>query len=303
MPTFSRIVPVLAACWLAASAFQPPRADTSATPSDDLGALSDDFNDAASLGNWKQFHQAEGWPSMVARAEVGGIAKGLLYLEPTTSGWYADFHGAFMYKEVTGDFFVTSRLKITGKTAELPATTWSLAGLMVREARPTATPANWKPNGENWLFLTAGIAEPVGQPVFESKTTVNSRSNLKLRPAKTGWVELGIMRVRAAFVLLYRYDGETQWHVHERFYRRDMPRTVQVGLNAYTDWYSAQQYHNDPMRFNTTIVSNGKPDLGLHVDYVRFQRPGYQASSPMADASELTDYTLSNAELLKTLRL
>ncbi|WP_400194348.1 hypothetical protein [Hymenobacter sp. B81] len=268
-----------------------------------MATLSEEFSDATGLSRWKQFHEAEGWPSMVARADIGRAAKGHLYLEPTTSGWYADFHGAFMYKEITGDFLVTSRLKVTGKTTELPATTWSLAGLMVREARPTVKPANWQPNGENWLFLTAGIAEPAGQPVFESKTTVNSRSNLKLRPAKAGWVELGILRVRAAFVLLYRYEGEQQWQVHERFFRRDMPRTVQVGLNAYTDWYSARQYHNDPLKFNTTVVTNGKPDLALHVDYVRFQRPKFQPATPYSDGSELTDYTMANEQLLKAVNL
>jgi hypothetical protein len=51
------------------------------------------------------------------------------------------------------------------------------------------------------------------------------------------------------------------------------PGTLQVGLNAYTDWYTAEPMHGDPLKFNTTVVRDGKPDLALEVDWVRFERP------------------------------
>ena len=271
-------------------------------PKDDLQILSDEFNDEKSLVNWKQFHETEGWMTMTRLLDANKTSAGNLYIEPATSGWYADFHGAFLFKEVTGDFLATTRLKVTGKNSELPTALWSLAGLMVREPRPNANKDNWKPSGENWLFFTTGIAEPAGRLVFETKSTVNSRSNLKLRPARAGWVELGIARVRSAFVLLYRYDGETKWQIQERFHRRDLPRTLQVGVNAYSDWYGAQEFHNDPLKFNTVAVKNGKADLVLTVDYVRFRRL-HSKTPPRSDAGELTDYGLSNEELLKTLGL
>lgn len=269
---------------------------------DDLQGLSDEFTDEKSLANWKQFHEAEGWMTMTKTLDVNKTGAGNLYFEPTVSGWYEDFHGAFLFKEVTGDFLATTRLKVSGKTGELPTALWSLAGLMVREARPGVTKDSWNPHGENWLFFTTGIAEPAGQPVFETKSTANSRSNLKLRPAKTGWVELGIARVRSAFIMLYRYDGETKWTVQERFHRRDMKRTVQVGINAYSDWYSAREFHNAPLKFNTIAVKDGKADLVVHVDYVRFRRLPVKIS-PRSDAGELTDFSLNNDELLKTLGL
>ena len=78
---------------------------------------------------------------------------------------------------------------------------------------------------------TLALADRLDTPVFESKTTVNSRSNLKLRPARAGWAELGIARIGPTFVLLVR-QGDEPWRVHERFYRMDLPRTVQVGLVA-----------------------------------------------------------------------
>ena len=240
---------------------------------DDLAALSDEFASGASLRRWTQFHEAERWPSMVRRLEVR--RGGELYLEPHTSGWYADFHAPFMYREVTGDFVVTARLRADGIGGGVPTSQWSLAGLMARAPR-TVTRETWTPNGENWVFVTAGVAEEPGVPVFETKTTVNSRSRLRLHPAREGWVELRITRVGAAFELATRSDGEP-WVVRDRFDRPDLPATLQVGLNAYTDWYHARSMHDDPRRFNTTVLTDGTPDMGLRVDWVRFARP---ASAP-----------------------
>lgn len=89
---------------------------------------------------------------------------------------------------------------------------------------------------------------------------------MKLRPAKTGWAESGLARVRSAFILLYRYDAETKWTIQERFHRRDLGRTLQVGINAYSDWYSAKEFHNDPLKFNAVAVKESKADLVLTVD-------------------------------------
>jgi hypothetical protein len=268
---------------------------------DDLQSLSDEFTDEKSLANWKQFHEVEGWRSMIKTLDVNKTTAGSLHLEPSVAGWFEDYQGAFIFKEVTGNFLVTARVKTRGKETEMPTALWSLAGLMVRAPRPEATKDKWQPRGENWLFFTTGVADPVTQPVFESKTTGNSKSNLKLRPAKTGWVELGIARVRSAFILLYRYDGETKWTVHERFHRRDLPRAVQVGLNAYSGGSTHEE--QEPFKFNTMQSKNGKADLILNVDYVRFRRLNYEVSSPRSDASDLTDYSLTSDELLKKLGL
>ena len=271
------------------------------TGTDDLQSLSDEFTDEKSLAGWKQFHEAEGWRSMIKTIDVNKSSAGSLTLEPAVAGWFEEYQGAYIFKEVMGNFFVTARVKTRGRETELPTALWSLAGLMVRAPRPDSTKDKWIQRGENWLFFTTGVADPATVPVFESKTTSNSKSNLKLRPAKTGWVELGIARVRSAFILVYRFDGETKWTVHERFHRRDLPRSLQVGINAYSGGSTHEE--QDPFKFNTMQSKNGKSDLILNVDYVRFRRLNYEVSSPRSDASELTDYSLSNDELLKKLGL
>ena len=65
-------------------------------PADDLLSLSDEFGDEKSLAGWKQFHEAEGWMSMTRVVDVNSTSKGNLHFEPTTSGWFEDFHGAFV---------------------------------------------------------------------------------------------------------------------------------------------------------------------------------------------------------------
>lgn len=256
----------------------------------EVARLSDEFGAAASLASWSRFDKAEGWPDMLKRAEV---RDGMLVLEPWTSGWYAEFHAPFMFKEVTGGFVATARLRIRGKESELPGETWSLGGLMVREPRAESGKKR-EPRGENWLFLTTGIAFEKGKPVFETKSTVNSRSNLKLAPAKAGWVELRIVRVGPNFILLSRYEGE-KWQVRERFFRTDLPRTLQVGLNVYTGWDSAQDFQNDPDGFNTTVLKDRRADAILEVDWVRFERPSLpEGTNVMA----LTDWATSEAQLL-----
>ena len=256
----------------------------------ELAPLSDEFAAKESLAKWTRFDASEGWPDMLKRAE---IADGKLVLEPWTSGWYAEFHAPFLFKEVTGSFVATARVRVRGKESEIPSEPWSLAGLMVREARPQSGKA-WEPRGENWLFLTTGIAQETGKPVFETKTTVNSRSNLKLAPAKSGWVELRVVRVGPNFILLSKYDGE-KWQVRERFFRTDLPRTVQVGVNVYTGWNSALDFQNDPKKFNTTVLKDRKADAILEVDWIRFERPNVPAGTNLM---ALTDWSTPDAQLL-----
>ncbi len=202
-------------------------------PENELGALSDEFSGAATVaadGRWHWFHERNGWPTMLRRADVNATAAGELYMEPALSGWFADNHAPFLFQTVTGDFDVTTRVRSAPASGgdSLPRATWSLVGLMAR-VPSSATPANWAPFRENWLFITTGTAEAPGVPVFETKSTVNSGSNLKLRPARAGWVELRMVRLRETFLLLSRLPGET-WQVRERVLRRDVPSTMQIGI-------------------------------------------------------------------------
>jgi hypothetical protein len=286
----------------------PPGAVLACTPApspadDDLVPLGDEFSGDAPDGRWRWFHEANGWPSMLRAADVGRTRAGHLTLEPALSGWFADYHGPFLYQTVAGDFDVTARVRAGSAAApgdSLPRSLWSLVGLMARAPRPVS-PATWAPRAENWLFLTTGTAEAPGVPVFETKSTVNSGSNLKLRPGRSGWVELRLVRLRETFLLLSRLPGE-RWRVRERVLRRDLPGAVQVGVTAYSDGTSAPPAMADPAAYNTAAPAEraryGRPDLRAAVDYVRVRRP-----PRLSDVAPdwLVDHDVSEATLLRFL--
>jgi hypothetical protein len=238
------------------------------------------------------------------------VRQGMLQLQPKASGWYADYQAPFIYKTFAGDFDVRTRIKVSGANAELPTADWSLAGLMVRQPKRT-TSADWQPRQENWLFITTGVADNVQLPVVETKTTNNSLSNLKLRPAKAGWVELRMVRIDAAFILLRKYDGE-KWEVMDRFYRPLLRGPLQIGLAAYSGWNTiSPDLQRTPKLFNET-VANTPADLLLQADFIRFKKPAadlsqieglydkkYTGTGYYTLANLLTDYAISNETLLK----
>ena len=269
-------------------------------------ALNDDFKKENDLSGWKWLHDTEGWPDKVLKKEW---KDGVLRLDMGTSGWFADKNAPFLYKEIKGDFDVRARIRATGLSSSVSTTVWSLGGLMVRIPKRSGKD-QWKPKDENWMFITTGVAEEPGKQVIETKYTLNSKSNLKLRDARAEWITLRITRVGNAFIMLYKYDSDKSWTVHDRFYLVDWPPVLQVGLNGYTNSMAVPGdiLWNDPLKFNSEKFDHlGKPDFQLSVDYVYFGTPAvnFNASNPGKQwlngvyANRLVDYSVSNAEILK----
>lgn len=240
---------------------------------DDLSGLNDEFDRPETLTTWKRHDVVEGWPSQWKTLEVSG---GLLRIEPYSSAWVDGYRAPFVFREVTGDFVVTTRIRARGQQTDVPKSGWSLTGLMARAPRPGVTPGTWTTTGENWVFLTVGTADAVGQPQLEDKTTRSGRSRLRTRPSRPGWVELRLARVGPAVLLLRRFEGEA-WVLHQRFEREDLPPTLQVGVNAYTDFdrFSERVASRElsAAEYNRQVYRDGNPDLISEVDWIRFARP------------------------------
>lgn len=268
-----------------------------------------DFNSMDDLSGWKWLHDTEGWPDKVRKKEV---KDGKLMLEMGTSGWFADKNAPFLYKEITGDFDVQARVRASGVKTDISETQWSLGGLMVRVPKRSGKD-QWKPKEENWMFMTTGVAEEPGKQVIETKYTINSKSNLKLRDAKAAWITLRIVRLGNAFIMLYKYDSDKAWTVHDRFYLVDWPPVLQVGLNGYTNSYAVPGNISwgDPLKFNSETFDHlGKPDFVLSVDFVRFAKPkvNYDVQGNPGKqwlnqvySNRLVDYSVTNNEVLKLL--
>lgn len=234
----------------------------------DLRALSTRFDRPESLQGWQQF-QVMGWEP---KWETPKVESGRLVLRPKSSGWFEDNTAGHLYREVTGDFIVTTRIKVEGTRTAVPQRSFSLAGLFIRAPR-TFNQANWKPKQENWLFFSVGTAFPAGRSQFEIKSTYNSLSTLKIFDAKTGWMRLRIARSGELFTLLYQEEGSSNWKVLDQFIRPDLPATLNVGLTAYADYDSVAPIYPDYKRYNEQGTPTQNADLIAYVESISFRRP------------------------------
>jgi hypothetical protein len=241
---------------------------TATAAPNDLQALSTRFDRPEALQGWQEF-QVAGWAS---KWEPPQIEQGQLVLRPKSSGWFEDNTAGHLYREVTGDFIVTTKLKVAGTQSPVPQRSFSLAGLLIREPR-RLTKTTWTPKGENWLFFSLGTAFPAGQPQFEIKSTYNSLSTLKISEAKPGWTKLRIARSGELFTLLYQQEGSNEWRVLDQFIRPDLPATLNVGLTAYADWDSLAPDYPNYQKYNEQGASSQNADLVAYVESIEFRRP------------------------------
>jgi hypothetical protein len=265
---------------------------------DDLVGLSDEFSSPATLSDFRRIYQVEGWgANQLELLDVNASSPGRLVMMPYASSWYQDWRGVLMFKNVTGDFVVTTDVEPTGRSgAGAPNVGFSLAGIMVRTPRGfTNALTQWTTGGENYIFLSLGAATSPGSYQFEVKTTVDSASTLNVSSG-IGRAAIQVARIGAALITL-RSDSGGNWVVHRRYSRPDMPAGLQAGLTCYTDWQTVSQVA--PFIHNQTVITNGSPDLVARFDYLRYCRPAVPTNlvgRNFADAGQVSD-----AELLSFL--
>lgn len=273
-----------------------------APPRTDLSALNDEFDGAELDAKWQRFDQRYGWPSQLKTWDLGKTTKGALHLEPYDGAWVRDRIATFFFQPIEGDFDVRARVRVKGANAETPGGTWSLGGLMARVPNGQ-TADTWQPRRENWHFITTGVGLERGQPVTETKGTYNSYSSLKLRPFKSGWVELRLVRIGMTYFALAREDGG-QWQLRDRFYRMEFNPHVQVGLIAYT---SSDDVAPGPERMpdlNKQVNTTARVDMQMDVDWIRYTRPKPTIDwnwETQVQRHPLADPGLSDAAILKAL--
>jgi hypothetical protein len=260
--------------------------------------LSDEFDRPASIHLWQRVHEAEHYAAdQLALWDLDASSPGRMVLMPHTSTWYRDYRGAMAFKEVSGDFVITVRVRATGRDGvSIPASSFSLGGIMLRTARDI-TPDTWQPGGENYVFLSAGYGSASPRRwQYEVKTTTNSDSNLILSDADGPDQLLQIARIGRHIIALRRSPSGS-WQVHQRYARPDFPQTLQVGAVAYTDWDKVQ--HFTPVVHNRTVLNPPlppgvvdptplvpyTPDLLAAYEYARFAAPQVPQDLVGADLS------------------
>ncbi len=277
-----------------------------------IGNLSDEFDDAASINNWSRIYQQEGWGAdQLEDWSVDADSSGEMRMMPYSSSWFDNLRGVLTFKEITGDFIATAHIRVNSRhnpadPNETPNRRFSLAGIMVRDAtgfthgapddtfpNPAVEPASgafdpdnsgnsdWRPNSENYIFLSYGSAGSPGQRAYEVKSTVDSDSNLYysnrgIPGAGAEEVWLQFIRVGQTVVVMRRHPGG-DWVIENRYIRPDFGDTLQIGITTYTDWDRVNRYNNEAGSFfhNYSVIDfdSPNPDLIARVDYLRFQRP------------------------------
>lgn len=282
----------------------------SVSSGDELAPLSDEFEDAATQANWQRVSQTDGWgPSKLETWDIDISRDGHMRLMPYSSSWYGNWTGEMVFKNVTGDFVATLRMRAQrrGGLPGRPGSSYSLGGIMVRSpkaysnAAPSPDPGPgvilpypppafgqpnhyttpWTPGAENYIFLSYGYADAaawgdVGSTWYcEVKTTINSSSTLYAVqngiPADTDLVTLQMVRVGQTFLVLRRHGEAGPWIIENRYTRNDMPATLQLGVTTYTDWDTVDNMNQ--FHHNRTVVTTGNPDLVVDADYLRLRRP------------------------------
>ena len=293
-----------------------------------IASFGDEFGNASSIGNWKRIYEEEGWGANQLQSwSVDADSSGEMLLTPHSSSWFADLRGVLAFKEITGNFIATAKITVNSRhnladASEPPNRRLSLAGIMVRNAtsfshgapddsfpNPNDEPASgafdpnnngnsdWRPNSENYIFLSYGSAGNAGQRAYEVKNTVNGSSDLYFSNrgvptesseeggAETVWLQF--IRIGQTVIVMRRHPGGT-WVVENRYTRSDFTDTLQVGITTYTDWDRVSRYNNEAGSFfhNYSVIDfdSPNPDLIARVDYLRFQRPDATLSEALLNS-------------------
>jgi hypothetical protein len=218
----------------------------------DIAALDDEFDDPATLGCWTFRSDVEGTTPQFTDVDIDASNTGHFTIVPTTCGWFNDFDGPFIYKEVTGDFMFEVSVAATSLDDPNvpPSLPFNSAGMMVRS--PDTGPGN-----EDHVLFSVG-AQWNALLNSEGKNTVNSASQLT-QTAGPNRGRLRICRIGSTFYLARRLQGAAAFTLTHTYVRADMPATVQAGMEA-TAW-------NGHMGFPNFALD---PDLVGTWDYVRF---------------------------------
>lgn len=278
--------------------------NSSANP---LSQYSDEFDFNYTTNQWSRVNQTEGWN--VEHLEIWNVNQtqpSRMVMQPYTSTWYANWRGPMVYKQITGNFAITTQIHISdlddSDADDIPSSNYSLGGLMIRTPTGITNPeTDWSSGIENYVFLSLGHG--VGsQPQFEVKTTINGNSQLELT-SSNGYTtaDIQIARINNAVITLLRLPNQ-DWQVHRRFERTDMPDTLQVGLVTYSDWDKLSTF--DPYFFNGHNVEDfpeqsANPALPFNADLrAGFEHVRYYQITPPEELQNINLVTQATNEQL-----
>lgn len=256
---------------------------------DPLSDLTDEFDDNATLVNWTRLYQTENWSAdPLTLYDINSSNASALTMAPSASTWWEDRIGAFSYKEVIGDFVVSTNVRVTSNAAAL----YSLAGLMARVPQTPGydSQTDFTTGQQNYYNFLLGYTTQGPEMLYNH--TQQSSSNNPSFPVGGYEVQIRIARVGDVMISL-RAEPDGNWQVNEAISWPGLADTLQVGVVAFSDWNGASSV--SAFNQNNTAVSASE-DLTAAFDYVRFSTP--QLPAELED-QDLT--TVDNTALLSFL--
>lgn len=215
------------------------------------------------LGNWLNRNSVEGNTAQYSTLDFSQVAPGYFVFIPTQgSAWGFNLTGPFLYREVTGNFIVSTRVNARTISANSsPTSQYNYAGIMARTLTSVGA------GNQNWVDIQLGMHGPGtgGAPVvgWETDSVVNNiRTGYFNNAATSGSVR--ICRIGNTFTTYLSYDNEASWTQVGSFIRSDIlaDSTMQVGMTV--------------SAFVAPAVLRGD------FDYIRFAYPNSQADCTMA---------------------
>ena len=158
--------------------------------------------------------------------------------------WFMNERGVLVYKPISGNFKITAEVHAMKNSdpSQPPGGdgTVQLGGLMAR---------NGTGGAENYIFIVLG--DDGNGLSIETKNTVDSFSKYDGPSWDSNEAELRLCRFGSTYNLYKRHIGTNEaWMLADSFDRPDLPESLQVGANIYTD---------------------SVPDLRLRFDHLRIE--------------------------------
>lgn len=251
----------------------------------------DEFKHSESIAAWSDINATESWGiNQLKVLNVNDSVPGKLIMIPHTVSWYEEYRGPLVYKNIGGNFVVTTSITAQNRNRDnIPNSDYSLAGIMLR--RPVnypngaLGPGGWQAGQQDYIFISLGYAalnhpscSGCPGPHFEIKNTNNSVSTLEVQSIDTTEVEIRIVRKDSSIIILTRFPDEA-FELRRKFTRTDFTDSLQIGFVGYTDWDKVYSY--TPAFHNTHEITESlmpdpspgipfNPDLYACFDFIRF---------------------------------
>ena len=241
-----------------------------------LSTLSDEFESAATFGDWVLGNSAEFLTFDIDTTNSGNLT----IIPNSTAGnaWFNNGEAPMFSKLISGDFLVITHVTAgnTSNPSAPPTGQYQSAGLIARD--PAGDTGN-----EDHVFYSLGHETNASGVGTDMRTTDNGNSTLNfMSSAGVNSGQLALCRVGDAFTSYRRLDGDAGWVATQAVARADLPTALQVGP-AINSWSGA--------------------DLYAQFEYVRFVGVPSNSAECLTLLTSPTSVALSNATTNPTTNL